>query len=98
VGIVANLEAVLQKHEEAHKEWSFAVLLLCLDSHSEQFCKKRHLSQTVSFAHASHLSFSHHVDCFISLQCSPRRQIRKEAHAGFDQSFDARGGPVQSSY
>jgi hypothetical protein len=40
--------AVLQKPEEEHKERSFAVLLLCLDGHAEQFCDKRRLSQAVS--------------------------------------------------
>src|SRR5258708_5825105 len=86
--IMPVLSAVLQKTEEEHKERSFAGLLLCLDGHSEQFCDKRRLSQAVSFAHSLHLSFSHHMYYFISLQCSPGRLERKEAHAWFDQSFD----------
>ena len=44
------LQAVLQKAEEEHKERSFAVLLLCLDGHSEQFCDKRCLAQAVCSA------------------------------------------------
>ncbi|MBA2395345.1 MAG: hypothetical protein H0V70_21660 [Ktedonobacteraceae bacterium] len=59
--------AVLQKQEEEHQEQSFAVLLLRLDGHSEQFCDECCLSQTVSFAHSLHLPFPHHVYCFISL-------------------------------
>jgi hypothetical protein len=70
---------VLQKHEEAHKEWSFTDLLLCLDGHPEQFCDECRLPQAVSFTHASHLPFPHHVDCFLSLQCSrlPSRTRKK---------------------
>lgn len=59
--------AVLQKHEEAHKERSFAILLLCLDGHSEQFCNECRLPQAVSSAHTSYLPFPHHVDSFIPL-------------------------------
>jgi len=77
-----------KNHGEEHKERSFAVPLLCLDGHSEQFCNECLLSQAVSFAHSLHLSFPHHVYCFISLQCSPGRLERKEAHSWFDQSFE----------
>jgi hypothetical protein len=80
--------AVLQKREEEHKERSFIVLLLSLDGHSEQLCDKRRLPQAVSFTHSLHLSFSHQRYSFISLQCSPGRLERKEAHSWFDQSFD----------
>jgi hypothetical protein len=59
--------AVLQKCEEEYKGQSFAVLLLCLDGHSEPFCDECRLPQAVSFAHSLHLSFSHHVHYLISL-------------------------------
>ncbi len=91
-----QLQAVLQKHEEEHKERSFTVLLLCLEGHSEQFCNECRLSQAVSFDHSLHLPFPHPVSCFISLHCSPGRLERQEAHAWFEQSFEKAGGPVQS--
>ena len=86
--LYARSSAVLQKHEEEHKGRSFVVLPLCLDGYSEQFCDERRLPQTVSSAHSLHLSFPHHVYSLLSLQCSPSRFERKEAHPWFDESFD----------
>ncbi len=80
--------AVLQKHKEEYKEQSFVVLLLCLDSRSEQFCDKRRLSPGVSFVSSLNLPLPDHIHHFISSQCSPSRLERKEAHAWFDQSFE----------
>src|SRR5258708_5965948 len=61
------LTAVLQKHEEEHKERGFTLLLQYLDRHFELFCDECRLSQAVSFAHSLHLPFSQHVHHLIPL-------------------------------
>lgn len=80
--------AVWQKSKEEEKERSFAALLLCLESHAEQFCNQRRLPQMLSFASSLHLSFSQPVYRFRSLQGSPRGQIGKGAHPWLDKAFD----------
>src|SRR3981189_2555795 len=66
----------------------FLTFLLMLDSHSEEFCDERCLSCTVPFLCSLHLSLWHPLWSVISLQCSPSRLERKEAHPRFYQSFD----------
>ena len=62
--------------------------MLGLGRHSKEAGDEGDLPSDVSFAHPSHLSFPDHVHDFISLQRSPCRFQRKEAHPGLDQPFD----------
>jgi len=58
---------VLQKHKEEHKGRSFAILLLRLDGHPEQFSDEYRLSQAVASLHSLNLPFSHHIHDLVSL-------------------------------
>ena len=64
---------VLQKHEAADKEQKLYRSSVPLESHSEQFSDESCPAQAVSLVYSLHLSFSDHVHCLISLQCSPSR-------------------------
>src|ERR1700730_5434913 len=49
------------KTKGEHKDQSFAIFLLCLDGHSEEFCDEPCLPQTISSIYPLHLSFPKHV-------------------------------------
>ena len=62
--------------------------LLGLGSYSKQAGNEGNLPGDIPFAHTSHLSLPDHVHHLVSLQRSPGRFHRKEAHPWFDQPFD----------
>src|SRR6266536_2452393 len=61
--------------------------LFSLNSHSKQACDKSRLFYAISFFYATHLTFPEHVHRSISLQGSPGRLERKEAHPELDEPF-----------
>jgi hypothetical protein len=78
------------------------LLLLGLGSHSKQTGDEGDLPSNVSFAHPSDLPLANHVHNLVSLQRSPCRFNRKEAHPWLDQPLDktdplCQGGGALSS-
>jgi hypothetical protein len=64
---------------------------LCLFSsgyHSKEFVDQRNLASNVSFVHPLQLPFPQHVHDIKTLQGSPCRLKRKEAHSRLRQPFD----------
>jgi hypothetical protein len=64
------------------------LLWLGLGCHSKQAGDEGDLPAGVCFAHPSDLSLAHHVQDFVSLQCSLCRLEGKETHPWLDQPLD----------
>lgn len=62
--------------------------LLSLGRHSKLAGDEGNLPSDVSFIHPSDLPLANHVQHLVSLQPSPCRFNRKEAHPRLDQSLD----------
>ena len=73
-------------------------LLLSLGGHSKEAGDEGHLLQEVSFFHATHLPFPHHVHDLRAMSRVPGGLKRKEAQSGFDALFDARDDLVRQGY